>query len=189
RQEATFPIFAPLRLGVRLLLRDSLEDVDSAAERVVRSGIRHAEVRVAMAEYRTGNDEQVVADGLGDELAAGAPRGFREEVERAARNRKIVTIGETLNNHVALAAILGNPGGSIAIESRDAAGLHHARSANVGELLQLGHLVDQAFGAVGPAEPPAGEAVGLAEPFEDDGLIVECRRAAGRSVVVERAVD
>src|SRR5207249_1431935 len=53
--------------------RQPVEDLDAAVEGAVVRGVADAEVRVAAAEDAAGDDQQVVADRLGDELAAAAP--------------------------------------------------------------------------------------------------------------------
>src|SRR5947209_17666648 len=169
--------------------RQPLENLDAALQRAIAGGVADAEVRVARAERAAGDDEQVVADRLADELGAAAPGRLREEIKRAARPRQFVAAGERRHHAVALALVVGDDRADIVIQRDRAGDLHHTWSTHVGELLQLGHLVDEAARAVAEAEPPAGHAVRLAEAVEDDRILVVLGWAAEGAVVAKGAVD
>src|SRR5262249_4757367 len=136
-----------------------------------------------------GYDEQVVADGLGDEFIAGAPRSFRINIKGPARHNKLVTILEPGDHAIALALVILDDGRDIVVPGRHARVLHDARGADISELLKLDHLSDEAAGAVTEAEAPAGHAVGLAEAVENQRVLVPRGRTGERRIVAEGPID
>ena len=145
--------------------------------------------RVAAAEDVAGDDQQVAADRLGDELGRGAPGGPGEGVEGAFGRGELEVVGQGLDDHVALAAVGVDLGREVLVERDDPGVLDDARGADEAELLELGHLLDQPARAVGEAEPPAGHAVGLAEAVDDQHLVVPGGGGGERVVVAEGAID
>ena len=70
----------------------AIEDLDAALQRALVGGVAEAEVRVAAAEDAAGDEQQIVADRLSDELGAAAARRLREQVERPVRLDQFETI-------------------------------------------------------------------------------------------------
>ncbi len=85
--------------------------------------------------------------------------------------------------------VVGDDGRNVVVPGDGAGELYDAGGADVGELLQLDHLVDEPARAVREAEPPTGHAIRLAEAVEDDGVLVVLGGTAERAVVAKRAVD
>ena len=104
---------AALRATAKCTLppRQPVQDLDAAVERAVVGGVADAEVGVAAAEDVAGDDEQVVADRLGDELGAGAPRGAsgRGRTPRPASASSKRSL-QARDDAVALAAVVGDDG-------------------------------------------------------------------------------
>src|SRR5262245_40698376 len=77
------------------------EDFAAAFEEAVVSRVREAEVRIVRAEDVAGDDQEVVADGLGDEFGPRSPGGLQEQIERAARAVDLVVVLQLLDHQVA----------------------------------------------------------------------------------------
>src|SRR5512147_936021 len=90
-----------------LALRQLAQNLDAAIQRRVACGVADAEVRVLLAEGVAGNDEQVIADRLRDELAAGSPRSPREKVERSTAPRDLEAVLERAHQAIALLLVIG----------------------------------------------------------------------------------
>ena len=136
-----------------------------------------------------GNDQQVVTNGLGHEVAARPPRSFREDVERSSRLYNFKVILQAFVKPVAFLPIGRGKRAGIDFQRRDPGVLDHAGSADKAELLKLDHLLDKQLRAVRVSQAPAGHAVGLAEAVKDDHLLVELGRAVARGVVAEGTVN
>ena len=81
------------------------EHVEAALQGLVVGGVGDAEVGVAAAEDVAGDDQQVAADRLGDELGGGAPGGAGEGVEGPLGKGEVEALGERGDDRVALAAV------------------------------------------------------------------------------------
>src|SRR5262249_12916376 len=80
------------------------QQLDAALERGVAGGRTETEVRVGSAKRLPGNEQQVVADRLGDEGGAVAPRHARKQVERPARPIQLVVVLQTVAEPIAFVA-------------------------------------------------------------------------------------
>src|SRR2546430_112602 len=79
-----------LRIPPRSPPGQAVEDLQAAVEGAVVGGVAEPQVRVAPAEDRPRDEQQLAPDGLGHELTA-RPRGCPgEEVERALRLHHLV---------------------------------------------------------------------------------------------------
>src|SRR5262249_36888432 len=119
--------------------RQPPQDLDAALQGFIAGGVADAEMSVGAAEGRAGDEQEIVADGFGDEVAAAASRRLGEEIERPARLDEVVDAAQAIAQVVALAAIVGDePGdGVIARAGGQRAVLHHAGSADERKLLEL----------------------------------------------------
>src|SRR5262245_37319121 len=95
--------------------RQPVEDLDAAVEGAVVRGVADAEVRVAGAEDSPRDNEQVVADRLGDELRPGPPGRLREQVKRPAGVREFESVLQARHEPAALAAIVGDVAGHVVL--------------------------------------------------------------------------
>src|SRR5262245_4688965 len=123
-------------------------------------------MRVVAAEGDSGNDEQVVANRLGHELAGRAPGRLWEYVKRSLGLDDLEAIRQSTINAVAFAAVVGHDRGNVEVPRRYPRVLHHAWGAHERELLQRAHFFNKPFRPVDVAQPPAGHAVSLAEAVE-----------------------
>src|SRR5262249_37598252 len=96
---------------------------------------------------------------------------------------------QSLVDTIALAVIVGDMVGDVVIPGGDPSVLHHARSTDETELLQLDHLLDESRRSVAVAEAPARHPVRLAEAVEDEYVLVELRRTVELAIVAEGLVD
>src|SRR5437773_1986125 len=85
--------------------RQLAQNLKAALECAVVDGVRDAEMGIASREHVAGNDQNIMLDRLGDELAAGAPGCLGEGVESPFGTRQLEIIDERFDHHVALAAI------------------------------------------------------------------------------------
>src|SRR2546427_10045927 len=125
--------------------REAIQNIDSALNGLVGGRVANAKMPVLIAEDVAGDNQQIVADGFGDKLACGTPRGFGEYVESAAGIRYLKSVLEAGIHKIALPTIGVGELGSVAIQGSDACILNNARSANERELLEFDHLFDYAF--------------------------------------------
>ncbi len=169
------------------------QDLDALIQLGVGGGVADAEMGVAVGEDIAGDDEDVFVDGAFDEVGAGDFAGdFGEDIEGAAGWVDFEKIGEAADDAVAFFAVGVDVGLHV-----DAAGegraecsvLHHRGGADEGVLLELGHLVENGFGAGGVAETPAGHAVCFRITLEQDALAGEERGDGDVGLVGERVVD
>src|SRR5262245_54754473 len=165
------------------------ENLDAALERRVARGITDAEVSVLAAESAARNDQQVIADRLGDEVAARAPGRLREQIERPAGLLKLIQTLETVAQQIALVLVCLHEWRDVAVPGRHAGVLHDARGADIRALLELDHLFDEPARSVAEAEPPTGHAVGLAEAVDNEYVLVELGGAGKRLVIDESAIN
>ena len=85
------------------------QDFASLFQLFIRRGVADAEMRVAFAEDVAGDDQHIVLDRLGDELAGGcAGGGLGEDVERAFGLDDFELSAQPLEHQIALAAIRGD---------------------------------------------------------------------------------
>ena len=144
---------------------------------------------VLSTEYGARDNEEVIADGFGDEFRARAPRGFEEQVEGAFATCDLVVIFQETGQEVSFAAVVVAVVFQIEFPCGDAGPLDGVGSADERELLKLQHLLDEAGGSVHEAEPQSGHGVRFAESINDYGLWVPCDWGDEILVVAEGAVD
>src|SRR5262249_43269968 len=101
-----------------------------------------AEMAVAMAENVARDDEQVVADGLGHEVATGSPGSLGKEVKCTAGLYQFEALAQALADAIPLRAVVGDDAGHVEIRRGDARILYHAGGTDESELLELDHLLD-----------------------------------------------
>ncbi len=114
--------------------------------------------------------------------------GAGEGVEGPLGSGEVDEPVERSHHGVALATVRVDLRGQVLVERDDPGVLHQARRTDEAELLELGHLLDDAAGPMGIPEPPAGHTVGLAEAVDDQHVFVPRRRRRERVVVAERAI-
>src|SRR5712692_2851544 len=124
-------------------------------------------MRVPPTESAPWDGQQIVADRLGDEIGPRSPGSFGKQIKRACRFHQLEAVFQSLIKSIALALIIGNEAGVVEIPGNNPGLLHHAGSADKGELLELGHFLDDLPRAVGVSEPPSRHAVCFAETVED----------------------
>src|SRR5690606_5783719 len=126
---------------------------------------------------------------LGHELGATPPGGFRIQVERPTRRRKLVPIPHPRHEHVPLPLVIRNDARDVEVHRRKRGVLEWCRGADIGELLELRHLVDNRLWTVSVAKPPAGDAIGFPEALDHENLLRELGGGSWRAVIVKRAID
>src|SRR5262245_56018913 len=146
-------------------------------------------MRVRSAEYAPRNYQHAVPNRLGDELRPRPPGSLREEIERPPGQLELERPAKAFCQQVALPLVVRDERGRIVVQGRKPAPLYDARGADERELLKFGDLLNQPPGAVRPAEPPAGHAIGLAEALDDQHVLVVTGWRIGRSLVVKCPVN
>lgn len=137
-------------------ISQSAEDFGTFSEHFVGGGEGHAEVGIVGTEHGAGDDEEIIADGFGNEFSACAPGSFEEEVEGSFAAGDCVAVFEKADEEVAFAAIVPAVVLEIEFPCSDTGPLHGVWRANEGELLEFQHLLNEAGGAVHEPKPQSG---------------------------------
>src|SRR5438105_15253022 len=82
------------------------QDFDAAVQHRVADGVTDAEMRVALAESIAGDNQQVVANSLGHEGVARAPRNFREQIKRPTGDDELIPVLESGDETLAFMLVI-----------------------------------------------------------------------------------
>src|SRR5438105_7348426 len=113
----------------------ALEDLDPTLDRGICGRIAEAKMAIFPAKNIAGNDQQLVANGLGHEVAARAPGSFREDVKRPSWLHDFEVSLQRFVQPVAFVPIGRGKRARIDVQGRDPRVLNHAGSADEAELL------------------------------------------------------
>src|SRR5262245_42930644 len=96
-------------------------------------------MRVSSAENVSRDDEQILSNGLLNELRGRFARRFGIKIKRATGLRKLIDPPERIGQEISLPAIVGDDGGDVKIQCRHTRVLNDTWCTNERELLQFRH--------------------------------------------------